>query len=94
MYGSWVVIMKINGTNRVSAVNQYKKTHESQGASPVGKKGKLKDQVEISNEAKELSGIQGPEHAEKLSSLKKSVASGTYLVDARSLAEKLFPFLK
>jgi negative regulator of flagellin synthesis FlgM len=89
-----VELMKINGTNQIGAVNQYKKTQESQNTSSVGKKGKPKDQVEISNEAKELSGIQGPERTEKLNELKKSVVSGTYSVDARTLAEKLFPFLK
>ena len=85
--------MKINGTNPLGSVNPYKKNQESQATAFVGKKEKLKDQVEISDEAKELSGIQSPEHAEKLSALKKSVSSGTYVVDARSLAEKLFPFL-
>jgi negative regulator of flagellin synthesis FlgM len=85
--------MKINGTNPLGSVNPYKKNQESQANASVGKKEKLKDQVEISNEAKELSSARGPEHAEKLSALKNSVSSGTYFVDARSLAEKLYPFL-
>ncbi|MDF2958973.1 MAG: flagellar biosynthesis anti-sigma factor FlgM [Paenibacillus sp.] len=90
--------MKINGTNRVGAVNQYQKTHEALSTSAAGKTGKKKDQVEISNEAKELLGTHNPaavEHSkEKIDSLKSSIAAGTYKVDARTLAEKLFPFIK
>jgi negative regulator of flagellin synthesis FlgM len=90
--------MKINGTNRVGAVNQYQKNHDAMSASTAGKTGKKKDQVEISSEAKELLGSQNPTAAERpkelIESLKTSVAAGTYKVDARSLAEKLFPFIK
>ncbi|UUZ82630.1 flagellar biosynthesis anti-sigma factor FlgM [Paenibacillus sp. P26] len=86
--------MKINGTNRVGAVNQYKKNQDSQYTASAGRAGKKKDQVEISSEAKELLGTQNVTPPEKLESLKKSVAAGTYQVDAKTLAEKIFPFLK
>jgi negative regulator of flagellin synthesis FlgM len=89
--------MKINGTNRVGAVNQYQKNHDALSVSTTGKTGKKKDQVEISSEAKELLGTLNPSAVEnskeKIDSLKTSVAAGTYKVDARSLAEKLFPFI-
>jgi negative regulator of flagellin synthesis FlgM len=85
--------MKINGTNRVGAVNQYKKAQDVQQQNVHGKKGK-KDQVEISSEAKELLETQGVTSPETLDSLKKSIADGTYHVDAKTLAEKIFPFLK
>ncbi|NOU95082.1 flagellar biosynthesis anti-sigma factor FlgM [Paenibacillus sp. LMG 31456] len=90
--------MKINGTNRVGAVNQYQKNHDAMSTSTAGKTGKKKDQVEISSEAKELLGSSNStaaEHSkEQIDSLKSSVAAGTYKVDARSLADKLFPFIK
>ncbi|MCP1310462.1 flagellar biosynthesis anti-sigma factor FlgM [Paenibacillus tyrfis] len=87
--------MKINGTNQVGAVNQYKKNQEAQQAFAAGKKQKQKDQVEISSEAKELLGTEAAGASrEKLEELKQSVRSGTYAVDARKLAEKIFPFLK
>lgn len=85
--------MKINGPNRVGAVNQYKKLQDAQQQSVSGMKNK-KDQVEISNKAKELLGSQGVTSTEKLDALKKSVADGSYSVDAKTLAEKIFPFLK
>ncbi|MCR8632364.1 flagellar biosynthesis anti-sigma factor FlgM [Paenibacillus radicis (ex Xue et al. 2023)] len=90
--------MKINGTNRVGAVNQYQKNHDAMSTSAAGKTGKKKDQVQISSEAKELLGSNNSaaaEHSkEQIDSLKSSVAAGTYKVDSRSLAEKLFPFIK
>lgn len=85
--------MKINGSNPVGAVNQYKKNQESQQASTGQRIGKKKDQVEISSEAKELLETRGAS-PEKLAALKESVSSGTYRIDSRTLAEKIFPFLK
>ncbi|CAG7655466.1 flagellar biosynthesis anti-sigma factor FlgM [Paenibacillus allorhizosphaerae] len=87
--------MKIDGTNRVGSVNQYKKAYDSQQL--VSKKsGNKKDHVEISTEAKELLGTHGTNDTrqDKIETLKKSVADGTYRVDGRKIAEKLFPFLK
>jgi negative regulator of flagellin synthesis FlgM len=93
-----VVVMKINGTNRVGVVNQYQKTHDALTNTSAGKAGKKKDQVEISTEAKELLGSQNPAAVEtskeKIKELKSSIADGTYKIDARLLADKLFPFIK
>lgn len=89
--------MKINGTNRVNPVNPYKSYQDQLQADGTGKKSKKKDELVISNEAKELLGTQtqGVEQSrEKLEALKQAVDSGTYQVDARKLAEKLLPFLK
>ncbi|MEW9702584.1 flagellar biosynthesis anti-sigma factor FlgM [Paenibacillus sp. SI8] len=90
--------MKINDNQRIGAVNPYKKSGDATFAHAAGKKGKAKDQVEISAEAKELLGVQGSarteEQARRIEDLKGSVASGTYQVDARKLAEKLLPYLK
>jgi len=85
--------MKINGMNGIGPVNRYQKQQDSVHHAAAGKN-KKKDQVEISNEAKELLGTQGTASSEKIEALKKSVESGTYHVDARKLAEKMFPFLK
>jgi len=86
--------MKINGMNGVGPVNRYQKQQDSVPFAAAGKNNKKKDQVEISNEAKELLGVQGTASSEKIEALKKSVQSGTYHVDARKLADKIYPFLK
>nr|WP_248931062.1 flagellar biosynthesis anti-sigma factor FlgM [Paenibacillus hamazuiensis] len=87
--------MKINGTNRIGNVNEYKKSLESRTANTAGKKDKAKDQVEISATAKELLGSQGTEQAkERIEQLKNSVAAGTYHVEAKKIAEKLLPFIE
>jgi len=93
-----VVSLKINGTNPVGPVNPYKKSQDALTAQSAGKTGRKKDQVEISDEAKELLESQNPAAAErareKVEALKKSVSDGTYKIDARALAEKIFPFIK
>ncbi|TVY09331.1 flagellar biosynthesis anti-sigma factor FlgM [Paenibacillus cremeus] len=87
--------MKINGPNSLGAVNKYKQTLESQRSVASSKQAKKRDQVEISSEAKELLGTNAAGTSpEKMESLKSSVAAGTYKVDARTLAEKIFPFIK
>lgn len=86
--------MKINGTNGVGPVNRYQKQQDSVPFAAAGKHNKKKDQVEISSEAKELLGIQGTASSEKIEDLKKSVQSGNYYVDARKLADKMFPYLR
>ncbi|TBL72990.1 flagellar biosynthesis anti-sigma factor FlgM [Paenibacillus thalictri] len=89
--------MKINGTNRVGNINEYKKSLEARAHLQEGKKGKNKDQVEISSMAKELLEAQGAtgteQKREKLESLRRSVDDGTYRVDARKIADKLLPYL-
>jgi negative regulator of flagellin synthesis FlgM len=90
--------MKINENGRIGAVNPYKKAGEATSAQAAGKKGKVKDQVEISAEAKELLGASGSVRTEeqslRIESLKNLVSSGTYHVDAKKIAEKLLPYLK
>lgn len=90
--------MKINENQRISAVNPYKKTGDTNLAQAAGKKNKPKDQVEISAEAKELLDAQGNARTEELTrrieELKSSVASGTYHVDSQKIAEKLLPYFK
>jgi negative regulator of flagellin synthesis FlgM len=83
--------MKINDTSRVGRVNPYRKSAESQSASSDLKKSK-KDEVQISTEAKEmLNSLRNPQ---KLEELKQAVSSGAYQVDARKLADKIWPFVK
>jgi negative regulator of flagellin synthesis FlgM len=87
--------LKINESNRIGGTNPYSKQADfrAEGA----KKAKQKDEVQISAEAKEMlttSKLNGTERAEQLEQLKKSVASGTYHVDAGKIAEKLLPYLK
>ncbi|MDF2925417.1 MAG: anti-sigma-28 factor, FlgM family [Paenibacillaceae bacterium] len=83
--------MKINDTSRIGGVNPYRKSVGNAAAASEVKKGK-KDEVQISNEAKEMaSSVRNPE---KLEQLKQAVATGTYHVDGQKVAEKLWPFLK
>ncbi|MNU10776.1 Anti-sigma-28 factor, FlgM [compost metagenome] len=55
------------------------------------KKGK-KDEVQISAEAKEM--LSSVQNSDKIEELKEAVSNGTYQVDARKLAEKIWPFVK
>ncbi len=87
--------MKINETNRIGALNPYQKQAESR-AGGTGK-AKQKDEVQISAAAKEMlttSKASGADRIEHIEKLKKSVASGTYHVEAGKIAEKLLPYLK
>ncbi|PZE19364.1 flagellar biosynthesis anti-sigma factor FlgM [Paenibacillus xerothermodurans] len=89
--------MKINGTNPIGATNPYKKSLDTMPNSAAGKTGKKKDQVEISEEAKELLNSHNltatEQRRQKIDELRSAVASGTYNVDARRIAEKLLPFI-
>jgi negative regulator of flagellin synthesis FlgM len=83
-------MMKINDTSRIGNVNPYRKAGNGQLAS--ANKTSKKDEVQISTEAKKLlSSVRNPE---KLEELKKAVSTGTYQVNAREVAEKLWPYLQ
>jgi negative regulator of flagellin synthesis FlgM len=90
--------MKINDTKRVGSVNPYKQLNNQNALNSLNKKEKQKDQVVISNEAKELletsNTARTEERQAQINELKKSVASGTYHVEAGKIAEKLLPYLK
>lgn len=89
--------MKINDIQRIGAINQYRRSSDNQYGKDAAHNAKRRDQVEISTEAKELQelqGLQGATNKERIEELKQSVSSGTYHVDARQIAEKLFPFIK
>lgn len=90
--------MKINDTKRVGSINPYKQVNDQRALNGTNKKEKQKDQLIISNEAKELletnSAVPSEERAMKISQLKQSVAAGTYRVEAGKIAEKLLPYIK
>lgn len=86
-----VNLMKINDMNRIGAMQQYRKSSVSD-AGLANSKNKLgKDQLHISDEAKQL---QGAGRSESIQELKQSVESGNYHVDAEKLAERLLPYFK
>jgi negative regulator of flagellin synthesis FlgM len=93
-----VISMKINDSQRIGAINPYNKNNENRAANAAGKKDRPKDQVEISSEAKELLGslseVRTEKQTRRIEELRNSIDAGTYHVDSRKLAEKLFPFLK
>ncbi|MBA2942412.1 flagellar biosynthesis anti-sigma factor FlgM [Paenibacillus sp. CGMCC 1.16610] len=88
--------MKINETGRISGTNPYRKNEMRTNS--IGGKQRQTDQVQISEEAKELLDAQQSSEAsmksEKIQLLKQHVSSGTYHVDAKKIAEKLLPYLK
>lgn len=90
--------MKINHVPRSGSLNPYRSQQDSKADYASGKKGNLKDQVQISSEAKELLGAHNitdsKQRIEKVQQLKDSVSSGTYHVEANKIAEKLLPFFK
>lgn len=65
-------------------------------------KGKQKDQVQISAEAKELQELGSAGSAQaaqelrngKIDDLKKAVSTNTYHVESGKIAEKLWPYIK
>lgn len=88
--------MKINEFNRVGSVNPYRKTNETTPGSMVKNRQSMKDQVQISSQAKELLKAQAshdPERAERIAELKKAVQEGTYHVPSGLIAEKLLRYL-
>lgn len=86
--------MKINDVNRAGAVNPYRKQMSTPQADQLNQKGKARDGVEVSEEARMmLEASTDPARAAKIAELKSSVSAGTYRVDAEVLAEKLLPFI-
>lgn len=87
--------MKINPNLNVNNINPYKrnqmKMEAAQSAAKVGA-----DKLEISNAAKQLSGISAypAERAERVQQLKAQVEAGTYKPDAVKVAEDLLKFYK
>lgn len=86
--------MKINDTNRIGTFNPYARNQAANSYGKSGKKSMGKDEVQISAEAKELLDAREPDRQKRIEELKQAVSAGTYQVDARKLAEKLFPFIK
>lgn len=87
--------MKINDINRINGINKaYQNQTEYRKES---KKSAAKDEVQFSQEAKEMlqnSRAESTERAAYINSLKEAVQSGTYHVESGKIAEKLLPFFK
>jgi len=87
--------VKINDTQRIGAYRTYQQQSDIRTNQAQGKR--RKDEVQFSAEAMELLGAQKteyPNRAQRLETLKKEVATGTYRVDSGKLAEKLLPFVR
>jgi negative regulator of flagellin synthesis FlgM len=84
--------MKINDVQRINGINPYKKTNETKLTQSDGKKQKMKDEVNISSEAKELQGSNGLSQQVRI--LKEAYTSGSYHVDAGKIADKIFPYIQ
>lgn len=87
--------LKINDISRINGIN---KTYQNQAEYRKDNKKTLsKDEVQISQEAKEMlesSRAESTERAAYINSLKEAVQSGSYYVEAGKIAEKLLPFIK
>ncbi|MBN2980637.1 flagellar biosynthesis anti-sigma factor FlgM [Cohnella algarum] len=74
----------------------YNTTYETRARSATN--GSRRDEVQISEEAKELLGAQrsggDADRAKKIEALKNEVSSGTYFLEAGKIAEKMLPFFK
>jgi negative regulator of flagellin synthesis FlgM len=90
-----VIGMKINDINRAGSINSYRNQSQSGKGIAPHNKGNAKDEVYISEAAKQLLGSQAvdPARAERVADLKNEVSTGTYYVDANKVAEKLLPYL-
>ncbi|MEB3102339.1 flagellar biosynthesis anti-sigma factor FlgM [Ferviditalea candida] len=86
--------MKINDLQRIGGMNPYRKDTGTKASDNAGKRGKQKDEVHISQEAKMLHEVQEADlRSSRIQNLKQSVAAGTYHVEAQKIAEKLLPYL-
>ncbi len=86
--------MKINDINRAGSIQSYRNQSRGNGIVPHNK-GAARDQVHISEEAKQLLGSQEGDAIRigKVADLKQAVSTGTYHIDANKVAEKLLPYL-
>lgn len=93
-----VIAVKINNIQRTNSINPYRNNQDTKPDDVKGSKGKQKDEVQISSEAKELLGAQNKANAgtpvEKVHELKSLVSSGNYHVESGKIAEKLMPYFK
>lgn len=91
-----VTELKINESGRVNGISSYQRNIENRDHA-VDKKKRQVDQVSISAEAKgllEVQNLASPERLSRIAELKESVSTGTYHVDAKQIAEKMFPYFK
>ncbi|WP_194192246.1 flagellar biosynthesis anti-sigma factor FlgM [Clostridium chrysemydis] len=86
--------MKIGGMKVQNLYNNYNnnKVKDDQNVS----KNKIKDRIEISNEAKKLSNFDNSkslDNSKRIEELKKMIKDGTYKVDAKLTAESMMKFI-
>ena len=85
--------MRINDLNRIQGTNPYQKINQKNEELKKSQLGK--DQISISDEAKELlEKTKEQTSQEKIDQLKAEIDNGTYKVDSQKLAEKILDWLK
>ncbi|MCR6513594.1 MAG: flagellar biosynthesis anti-sigma factor FlgM [Clostridium sp.] len=86
--------MKIGGMKVQNLYNNYNnKVKDDQNVS----KNKIKDRIEISNEAKKLSSFENSksvDNSKRIEELKTMIKNGTYKVDAKLTAESMMKSIK
>ncbi|GGH76696.1 negative regulator of flagellin synthesis FlgM [Pullulanibacillus pueri] len=85
--------MKINHTNRLQQLNNYRAQIDRNQKIAEQNNAKAKDRVDISPEAKKMQGnpITAARN-EKVEALKKQVESGDYKVNPQAVAEKFLAY--
>ncbi|WP_270180473.1 flagellar biosynthesis anti-sigma factor FlgM [Alkalihalobacillus sp. CinArs1] len=82
--------MNVNKPSAPPFVNPYKK-HNPVTKVEQAKKAPREDELQISNKARELYTMKAEEKREaKLDAIQKKIENGTYSVDSKKTAEKLF----
>ncbi|TCS83323.1 flagellar biosynthesis anti-sigma factor FlgM [Tepidibacillus fermentans] len=85
--------MRINDINRIQGINQYQKMNQKK--EEIKKTEQKKDQILISEEAKELlEKSKDLTRREKIDQIKEQIQNGTYMIDPKKVADKILDWLK
>ncbi|WP_339060500.1 flagellar biosynthesis anti-sigma factor FlgM [Tepidibacillus marianensis] len=85
--------MRINDINRIQGMNPYQKANQKRDE--LKKTDAKKDQISISEEAKELLGkTKEMTHQQKIDQIKEQINNGTYKVDSEQVAKKILDWYK
>jgi len=85
--------MRINDINRIQGLNPYQKANQKR--EELKKLDSKKDQISISEEAKELLGkTKDITRQQRIDQVKEQIDNGTYKIDSEQVAKKMLDWLK
>lgn len=83
--------MKIQKPTNINPIQSYQQKYKNELKQDKGTKLKSRDQVQISQQALEMLGQAGESgRKEKVAQLKDAYQNGSFKVDSRQVAEKLY----